>query len=923
MTALIEEAEQVIVDEWGTLNTAASPSKLPKGHSPNNQNVWMDEKPGSVITSMGYSKLGTLPSDNPPTFLLNFFKTSDGSSKLIVSDGVTVWWTTDYTTYTQITTGLSEYFQLRGMVIRDKVWLTNGSDPVMTWDGSTLATLDGTAGTPNVPKGKFISYHDERVWMYGIDGDLSAARFSALADSTGAEITPDDADAWPADNEIQISEGDADRGTGIFILRGYLYCSKQYSMWRITGYDEYNYSRVKTRSSTGTRFQESIQIRDNFAEFIGVDGLYVFDGEESVRVSDIVDPASSEEGVFAFRNLQQSLLNNQFWNVSEATDFALGTVPANLVTTDDRLTLVPADNAQADFAAGTHDDTTDSENAGYLQLARVNSGAYGSLLSTGKSSSMTGYTSQVGDVAFITDGNTSNWAGHLNNVSSGSFSWGVDLGEAFYVSRIVIKSFYAECQSDGSSSVYIAALRIESSSDGSSWTDRGSVLSQAPAVVYYYAGTGSPVMFPNTSDWESRAATDLTLDITTTNARYWRLYCVANKAYYLLKEIEIYGAAYETDGKFISRSLDFGTAPASYGTLAAAIVSNGEAYQFFTQSSTDNSTWDSEANVANGAAITSASKRYLRWGVYLYSSTGVYTPVIDKVYVGSTYISEIHNTGGDIFQWGAFQVSQFKAGQTVTAYYRAAATSVGVASESWTAIVPGAFPSADLTDVYIQIKLELSTIDATQAPYVDSFTVNWILSSGVGVNTLQNVASIVILNRYWLTAATLGAEENDIIIVRGKSTFNSPWHKKDFKVLSFCRFQDYYIAGSSEDGSIYRLEYGYSKNGSAMDSYYETADFSKDGFMLKGRELLVDTERSGSYNLSIGWSTDEGLTYTEKSIDLTRDSGDSTSFTKRLNINFMSEGIRFRVRINGADQPFCVNGITCYYRVSPQRGSIE
>jgi hypothetical protein len=227
MTALIEDAKEIAITKWGTLNTVASPSKLPEGHSPNLSNVWTDEKPGSVITANGYIKMGEIPSGNPVTGLINFFKTSDGSSRLVVTDNSSVWYTTNYVDYTLIASGLASSFQLRGTVIRDKLWLTNGSDSVMTWDGTTLVELDGTGGTPNVPLAKYIAYHDERVWLYGLANDLSSLRFTALVNSSGTEIAPDDASAWPTDNEIQISEGDADIGTGIFLYRGYLYTSKQ------------------------------------------------------------------------------------------------------------------------------------------------------------------------------------------------------------------------------------------------------------------------------------------------------------------------------------------------------------------------------------------------------------------------------------------------------------------------------------------------------------------------------------------------------------------------------------------------------------------------------------------------------------------------------------------------------------------------
>jgi hypothetical protein len=930
MTAVLENAEELLVNEWKTLNTAASPNKLPPGHSPNNQNVWVDEKPGSVLTANGYTFLGRLPSDLPVTGLINFFKSSDGTSQVVCTDGQNVYWTTDYVNYTTITTGLSQYFQLRGKVIRNKLWLTNGSDSVMTWDGSTLVELDGTGGTPNVPKGKFLEYHDERVWMYGIDGDLSASRFSALTNSSGTQIAPDNASAWPTDNEIQISEGDADIGTGIFLYRGYLYCSKQYSVWRIVGYDEYTYSRVKTRASTGTRFQESIQIKDNLVHFLGVDGLYVFDGEEAKRISDIIDPASSDEGVFAFRNLQQPLLNNQFWNVSDTADFASGNEPTNLSDANDELRLVPVDDSQADFEAGTHSNTTATENPGRVQLDFDNTGVSTenvALAGTG-ALSISDNGSFVGLASYLNNGNLSDYAGFTVRATALQIvtTWAVTFSER-PVSRVTLKSFYAETKATDQS---ISVCRLEYY-NGSTWNAVSGGSVTFPSFVQNDSGT---MLFGHNQNAPKYFITDqdITVSFNLVRCQGIRLNITAIPPSNVgpniyswgiaMREMQIFRSAYESTGTFTSKTLDYGSIPATFGSLTADITANGETLQFFTQSSADNSIWDAAVNVANGGSIGSTARRYLRWGVTLTSSTGLDSPVVAAVFVGSTYLSEVHDTGGNIYQWAPLQAVIDKAGQTVNFYYRAAATSLLVASEAWTAIVPGAVPAADPTDQFIQIKIEFSTISPLNRPSVQSFTVNWILDSGTGINTLQNVASIIILNRYWLSAATLGAEANDVVIVLGKSTFGSPWMKKDFAFLSFCRFQDYYLAGSSTDGAIYRLETGYSKNGAAMDSFYETADLSKDDFQMKGYEILVTAERSGPYNLNVGWSTDGGLTWTEKQMDLTRATGDSLLYTKKFNIRFMSDAIRFRVRINAADQPFSVDEIKVYYRPITQRGTL-
>lgn len=920
MTAIIEDAKELKVNKWGTLNTIASPNKLPEGHSPRLNNVWTDERPGSVVTANGYILLGEIPSGNPPTFGIDFYKSADGTSQFVVSDGETVWWTTNYVDYTVIATGLAEFFQLRGAVIRDKLWLVNGNDPVMTWDGTTLSTLDGTGGTPDVPIGKFIKYHDERVWIYAIEGDLSSTRFTALTDASGTFIAPDHASAWPSDNELQISEGDSDVGTGLFIYRGSLYFSKQYSLWRLVGYDEYTYDRVKTRSSTGTRFQESIEEKDNLINFIGVDGMYEFDGEDSKRISDIIDPASAEEGTFAFRNLQQALLNNRFWNVSSTAEFETGTIPANMSSASEQLSLVPADDTETDFNQGTNDDTSTSLTPGSVQLAYQASGGTTVNAMLGGAASLPGGSTVVGVASSINDNNQSSACGYRQDVNGAIGVWQVFFNAAAYVGKVTIAKFYFERHDSPLS----GTAKIQYSPNGTSWSDvpggtvslpaSTSILTQA--YRYYAFDPGGSHNFVND--------VDLTVTFNSVRAYGIRLVTTINRGNVVIKELYAYKTPFELSGTFTSKAIDYGVAPATYGTIVADVTTNGESYQLFTQSSSDGLTWEAAVNAGGSfdVNIGSTLQRYLRWGVTFTSAAGLNTPVVSKVFVGATYLSEVHDTGGNVFAWAAFQMQQNKAGQTLNAYYRSAVLAADVLTEPWTAIVPGAVIAADTADVFIQIKFELSTTSTTNLPSVQDFTVNWILSSGAGVNTLQNVASVVWLNRYWLSAATLGADSNDVIIIQGKNTFEGPWMQKDWNILMFCRFQNILIGGSSTDGSLYRLDYGYSKAGDAMDSYFETADLSNDEFQMKGLEMLVTADRTGPYDLNVGWSTDSGETWTEKQMDLTRDDGASLSYTKQFNIFYLSDTVRFRVRINAADQPFSCDEILSYYRETPQRGTL-
>lgn len=899
MTATLEDIQAIEIENWGTLATAPSSTKLKIGQSPALLNVWVDEKPGSVITANGLVKVGQIPSNLPVPFCCDFFRTAAGTQTFVVSDNATVWTTVDFQNFTSIITGLSSSFQLRGAVIRDKLWLTNGSDSVRTFDGTTVTVLDGTAGTPNVPKGKFIGYHDERVWVYHTSSARSQASFTALTDNTGAIIAPDSANAWPTSNTLQISEGDADFGTAMLLYRGTLLFFKQYSIYRLVGYDEYTYSRVKTRASTGTRFAESIQVLDNLVHLIGIDGIYTFDGEDSDRISDLIDPATASQTAFGFNQLQQPNTNNRFFEVTDTADWNAGTVPVN-VTIADSLTLKAADTTTADFNSGTLTRVTANDIADELVLTTTttsNSHRNVALDVTGSLQALTN-TGVVGTASYMTDANTTNACGFSGSPSISTGSFNLSLVTSLNLTTFILRGVFS-----GNATMVIkhggVAMTPTSINNGASII--GNNLNFPPVAI----PTDYTIVYP------AFTTTDLQLVLTAINSN----------TSFTLTEIEVYAAAYQATGKFVSKSLDLGEAPHSLGNFnATTTVPSFTTLTFFTQSSADNSSWDAEVTCTNGGAIGSTVRRYLRWGAN-FTSNGDETPVITDAWLPTQYKSPVHDTGGSIFAWGPIESDRNINGQTINYYYRTGTTSPNCLAATWNLIVPSGVISDSVSNSFVQFKFEIYGGTATAIPVVTNVTLNWTIGSATQVSTLQNVASAYWRNRYWLAAAGPGASSNDTILVRGKKTYGSPWQLKDWAILSFTRFQDNFYGGSSVDGSIYQLDTGYSLAGVAIDSYFQTGDFVKGGFQISLSEIMIEVERVGPYSLYVGVSIDEGITFTEKTVDLTV--GGASTYFKKLNFNIAGDRMRFRVRTDAVDQPFQVHSFIAYYTLSRLRGSIN
>src|SRR3990167_6043132 len=274
-------------DFSGGLNDNTPSINLKPRESPRLYNAVLDRPVGALLTRGGISLCGNLPSGNPPTMLCNLSQ-SDGTERLIVSDNQNFYQTADCQTYTTLKTGQSSTSQPYCKMVRDKLWISNRSTHAWTWNGISSSTLDGSANTPNPPPPKFryIEFWKERVWGANDTSNPSGVYFSALTDSSGGSIDPSTGSAsWPAANLIQVDQNGGSAVYGIRAFRDSLYVFKNNGIWRILFEDEFNVSVVKTFSSVGTRFHESIIELDNLLYFVGPDGIYAFDGDQSVRIS--------------------------------------------------------------------------------------------------------------------------------------------------------------------------------------------------------------------------------------------------------------------------------------------------------------------------------------------------------------------------------------------------------------------------------------------------------------------------------------------------------------------------------------------------------------------------------------------------------------------------------------------------------------
>ncbi len=278
-----------ITDFSGGLNTQISPHQLDKKFSPDTRNVLIDEKPGSLVTRGGFEIIGSTMVLADIRVLFTYAK-EDGSKKFIISDSSLVLQTQDFQVYVFISSNLNTTVNLQIAQAREKVWFTNGSDSVFTWDDTNKKVLDGNGGTPAVPQGKFIITYQNRVWVANTATNRSAIHFSALSSTDGIIIAPDDARAWPSVNQLNVGQGDGQVITGMWVQNGQLHIAKERSLYTIFGTNAFNYVDRKIDAQVGLTSQNTIKVLDGNSYLLGEDGIY----KGITRISDSIAPNIEE-----------------------------------------------------------------------------------------------------------------------------------------------------------------------------------------------------------------------------------------------------------------------------------------------------------------------------------------------------------------------------------------------------------------------------------------------------------------------------------------------------------------------------------------------------------------------------------------------------------------------------------------------------
>ena len=313
-------------DFSGGLNTSVPSHKLDDKFSPNMRNVFIHRKPGAVIKSNGFINAGSTSTLTDGRFMFTF-NNEDGTKEFIVSDGSSVLSTQDFQSYVMVSSGLNRSVNLDMAQVRNKVWITNGSDPVIVWDGTNRQILN------HVSKARYIEFFQERVFLLNTSLEGSSLDFSEITSTDGVALTPEDVRAWPATNRLYVGRGDGQVGTALWPYKSQLQIGKERSIYTLYGTGVTSYYVRKSESDIGVQSNDSVVVQDGYTYFKNIDGIYAWDGGIPARISDAINPDMAS--IIQTNNNVRTLT----WDTQ--SEFSAGEFIGSTATADGSVTIFP------------------------------------------------------------------------------------------------------------------------------------------------------------------------------------------------------------------------------------------------------------------------------------------------------------------------------------------------------------------------------------------------------------------------------------------------------------------------------------------------------------------------------------------------------------------------------------------------------
>ena len=198
---------------------------------------------------------------------------------------------------------------------------------------------------------------------------------------------------------------------------------------------------------------------------------------------------------------------------------------------------------------------------------------------------------------------------------------------------------------------------------------------------------------------------------------------------YTISIDDLEGQECQLTGNFLSQTLDYANAPASFGHLTYKSTEPSDTtITFKTQSSANGTDWDAEVALGAGGTIDSTEKRYLRWKAYFTrTDDGKAIPYLESVYCGGMEWYSAKYNIGRLDSYQTFLSTYNKYTETLIISYRTARSSAELDTATWYLIDNNEVPVNGLKglDIWIQLKVRFNTDTFANQPVLYDTKIQW------------------------------------------------------------------------------------------------------------------------------------------------------------------------------------------------------
>lgn len=275
----------------GGLNLRDQPNQVDPSHAIDLLNVTFTEL-GAVKSRDGFAALTASPLTNQPDSCAVFY-TTGGTKQLMVGNGnkLSAVATDGSVVASSTAPTANPHFFTRfgGATSTGRMYISNGTDEIRSWDGSSFAAWGGTGTSPT---GKFLAV---TPW----DNRLVCARYSGSSAGSNPSTVrfsgAGDPATFGANDYVDLTPGDGEEIKGIIAWQRYLFVFKETKFFFFhsttidtSGNPVFRYETVDT--GIGACSPKAITANRDGVYFLNQKGVYRTTSSPPVLASEVIDP---------------------------------------------------------------------------------------------------------------------------------------------------------------------------------------------------------------------------------------------------------------------------------------------------------------------------------------------------------------------------------------------------------------------------------------------------------------------------------------------------------------------------------------------------------------------------------------------------------------------------------------------------------